>query len=104
MERKIGVAGLSELTIAATEWKSAYWAKEKGLYMQVLENQDDLKNEVETLATKLASYNSDALSEMKKVLWKGTENWKTLLEERAEISGKLVLSESTKKALDKFKK
>ena len=41
---------------------------------------------------------------MKQVLWKDTNHWDTLLEERAEISGKLVLSEFTKKALEKFKK
>jgi len=41
---------------------------------------------------------------MKKVLWEGTENWDTLLNEKAEISGKLVLSEFTKKSLQKFKK
>jgi methylglutaconyl-CoA hydratase len=41
---------------------------------------------------------------MKKVLWKGTDNWDTLLYERASISGKLVLSDFTKKALEKFKK
>ena len=104
VERKIGLSGLSELTIAATEWKSAYWAKEKGLYAKILENQEDLENEVSVLATKLASYNSNALSEMKTTLWKNTQDWDVLLKERAEISGKLVLSEETKKALNKFKK
>ncbi len=104
VERKIGLSGLSELTIAATEWKSAYWAKEKGLYAEVLENQEELENEVSVLATKLASYNSNALTEIKSTLWKNTQDWDVLLEERAEISGKLVLSKETKKALNKFKK
>jgi methylglutaconyl-CoA hydratase len=45
-----------------------------------------------------------ALTEMKKVLWKGTEGWTSLLAERAAVSGELVLSEFTKKALLKFKK
>lgn len=104
VERKIGVSGLSELTIAASDWKNAYWAKEKGLYAQVFETQEELDNEVEVLANKLASYNPEALKEMKSVLWKNTENWDSLLAERAEISGKLVLSEFTKNALQKFKK
>jgi methylglutaconyl-CoA hydratase len=104
VERKIGVAGLAELTLAGTEWKNAYWAKEKGLFATVFETQDELKKETQNLAEKLASYNPEALSEMKKILWKGTENWNDLLIERAEISGKLVLSEFTKKALLKFKK
>lgn len=104
VERKIGVAGLAELSLAATSWKNAYWAKEKGLFASVFETQADLKKETQNLAEKLASYNPDALAELKKTLWKGTENWDSLLLERAEVSGKLVLSAFTKKALSKFKK
>jgi methylglutaconyl-CoA hydratase len=104
VERKVGVDGLAELTLAATEWKSAYWAKEKGLFAKVFETQDELERETLLFAEKLASYNPEALIEMKKTLWKGTENWNDLLIERAEISGKLVLSEFTKNALAKFKK
>jgi len=104
VERKIGVAGLSELTLAATEWKNAYWAKEKGLYAKVFETQQELNIEIESLASALASYNPDALTEMKNTLWKGTENWDALLLKRAAISGTLVLSDITKKALEKFRK
>jgi methylglutaconyl-CoA hydratase len=102
--RKIGVSGTAELTIDATNWKNAYWAKEKGLYARVFETAKELDIAIELLSEKLASYNIAALSEMKKVLWKGTENWADLLEERAAVSGELVLSEFTKKALEKFKK
>ncbi len=104
VERKIGVAALSELTLDATSWQNAYWAKEKGLFAKVFETIPELDNEVENLALKLATYNPEALKEMKKVFWEGTENWDVLLEERAEISGNLVLSDFTKKSLQKFKK
>ena len=104
IERKIGIAGLAELTLAATEWKNAYWAKEKGLFSKVFETTGELAKETEFLAEKLASFNPEAITEMKKVLWKGTENWNHLLLERAEITGKLVLSDFTKKALSEFKK
>jgi methylglutaconyl-CoA hydratase len=104
IERKIGIAGLAELTLAATEWKNAYWAKEKGLFAKVFETKNELTQETEFLAEKLASYNPEAIIELKKVLWNGTENWNSLLIERAEITGKLVLSEFTKNALSKFKK
>lgn len=104
VSRKIGISGTAELTLDATNWKNAYWAKEKGLYAKVFKTQKELDAEVEILANKLASYNPTALVEMKKVLWKGTENWTVLLAERAAVSGELVLSEFTKKALEKFKK
>ena len=104
VERKIGLSGFSELALNATAWKSAYWAKEKGLFAGVFESITELDTEVASLSEKLARYNPDALIEMKKILWKGTSNWKTLLEERAAISGQLVLSLFTKNALAKFKK
>lgn len=104
LERKIGVAALSELTLNATSWQNAYWAKEKGLFAKVFETISELDIEVENLALKLATYNPEALKEMKTVLWEGTENWDTLLDNRAAISGNLVLSDFTKKALQKFKK
>jgi len=104
VERKIGTAALSELTLDATSWQNAYWAKEKGLFAKVFETIYELDNEVNNLALKLAAYNPSALEEMKKVMWQGTENWDILLDERAAISGNLVLSDFTKKALQKFKK
>jgi methylglutaconyl-CoA hydratase len=104
VQRKVGLAALSELTLDATNWKNAYWAKEKGLYAGVFETIRELDKEVEILASKLASYNPSALAEMKKVLWENTQNWDELLTERALISGKLVLSDFTKKALAKFSK
>lgn len=102
--RKIGVAATAELTLDATSWKNAYWAKEKGLYARVFENEKELDAALEIFTEKLASYNPEALLEMKKALWKGTDDWNDLLIERAEVSGALVLSDFTKKALEKFKK
>ena len=104
VKRKIGVSGVAELTLDATSWKTAYWAKDKGLYAKVFETMNELDAALETLSLQLASYNPEALLKMKKTLWQGTENWNTLLAERAAFSGELVVSEFTKKALQKFKK
>lgn len=104
VERKMGVAALAELSLAAHEWKNAYWAKEKGLFSHVYESLEDLDKEIAIFIQKLASYNPEALLEMKKILWKNTDHWEELLEERAAISGELVLSDFTKTALAKFRK
>lgn len=102
IERKTGIAALSELTLDATSWKNAYWAKEKGLYAQVFETIKELDFEVELLASKLASYNPEALASMKKILWENTQHWDELLTQRAAITGELVLSEFTKNAFANF--
>ncbi|MVO09865.1 enoyl-CoA hydratase/isomerase family protein [Flavobacterium sp. TP390] len=101
--KKIGKTAMAAMTLEATQWKSAAWANEKGLFSQVFSSMETLDETVLQFSEQLASYNPDALLEMKKVLWEGTEHWDTLLYERAAISGRLVLSDFTKKALAQFK-
>lgn len=104
VERKIGKAGLAELALSPTEWKNAYWAKEKGLYAKVFESIREMDKELDFYLQKMASYNPEALEKMKSALWSGTEHWNELLPQRAEQSGQLALSEQTKKTLAAFKK
>lgn len=103
VERKVGTSAFCQLTINATEWQSASWAREKGLYAEVFATIADMDKGIETLAGRLASSNPEAMSMLKKVMWEGTENWDTLLIERAGMSGKLVLSDFTVNAINKFK-
>ena len=104
VSRKIGKTAMAEMTLQPTLWKTADWAVSKGLYADLFDSMAEVNNAVQHAAERLASYNSEALAEMKKVFWEGTENWDKLLYERAAISGKLVLSDFTKDALSQFKK
>jgi methylglutaconyl-CoA hydratase len=103
VERKAGVTSYSTLAIDATEWRSAEWAKRHNIYSEVHESIADCNDAVERLADKLAHSSPLAMAELKKVFWHGTENWDTLLAERAAMSGKLVLGDFTKNAIAKFK-
>ena len=103
VERKIGLAAMSELAINATEWRSAQWAKDKGLYTEIYDDEASLDAAIQTLSTKLAQSNPEAMQELKQIFWQGTENWDELLVQRAAISGRLVLSEFTRKAISAFK-
>lgn len=103
VERKVGTSAFCQLTINATEWQTAQWAKDKGLYAEVFETATEMDKCIKTLATKLATSNPEAMMMLKKVMWQGTENWDTLLIERAAMSGTLVLSEFTVNAINKFK-
>ena len=104
VERKIGTSAMSQLSIDATEWQTAEWAREKGLYTEVYETSEEMDSAISILASKLANSNPEAMSMLKEIFWKGTENWDDLLKERAAMSGKLVLSDFTKNAINKFKK
>ncbi len=103
VERKVGTSAFCQLTINATEWQTAQWAKEKGLYAELFSSIGEMDKGIETLAAKLATSNPEAMSMLKKVMWEGTEHWDQLLIERAGMSGTLVLSEFTINAINKFK-
>ena len=103
IERKMGVSALSQIAIDANTFYDANWAREKGLFAQVFESIEALDEGVQAFAEHLCTYNPEAMLEMKKVFWRGTEDWDNLLAERAAISGRLVLSDFTKEKLQKFK-
>ena len=103
VERKLGLTGMSQIAIDANSFYDAQWAQQKGLYASVHESTQALDTAVQLFAENLCTYNPEAMAEMKKVMWAGTEHWDTLLAQRAVISGKLVLSDFTKKTLKTFK-
>lgn len=103
VERKIGLSAMSELAINATEWRTADWAKKKGLYTDVYDEVAEMDDEINRLAERLAKSNPEAMAMLKSVFWQGTEHWDTLLAERAAMSGKLVLSDFTVNAINSFK-
>ncbi|HJN63658.1 MAG TPA: enoyl-CoA hydratase/isomerase family protein [Flavobacteriales bacterium] len=103
VERKVGTSAFSAMTINSTKWFDASWAREKGLYTEVFETTEEMDIEVSKLASTLSISNPEAMDGLKKIMWEGTNHWDTLLMERAESSGKLVLSDFTKNAIEKLK-
>jgi methylglutaconyl-CoA hydratase len=103
VERKLGLTGMSQIAIDANTFYSAEWAQQKGLFAQVYDSTEELDDAVQAFAENLCTYNPEAMMEMKKIMWAGTEHWDTLLAERAVISGRLVLSDFTKETLKRFK-
>lgn len=103
VERKIGLSAFTQLTIDASMWRSADWARRKGLYAELHPDIEGMDNSIDRLSTTLSHSNPAAMSALKKVFWKGCENWDELLEERAAISGKLILSDHSKQFIEKFK-
>lgn len=103
VSRKIGKTAFTSMSLAAHEWKTASWAQQHGLYDEIFDSIERLDLELHTFATRVSEYNPEALAEMKKIFWEGTSNWDELLTERAEISGRLVLSDFTVQALNAFK-
>lgn len=103
VERKVGTSAFSAMSIDATNWYDSKFAEEKGMFNQVFDSVSDLDQAVKELATQLAESSPEAMQNLKAVLWKGTEYWDELLEQRAEISGQLVLSDFTKSFIRKFK-
>lgn len=102
VERKIGVSAFSQMAINATEWQTAAWAKQKGLFTEVFETTEQLDAYIEHFCAELITKNPEALSLLKQVFWEGTGHWDQLLEERAGMSGQLILSDFAKNAIQAF--
>ncbi len=104
IERKIGITAMSQLALNSTTFFSAHWAEQKGLFSSIHSSTEELDRAVKKMGELLSTYHQESVAEMKKVFWKGTENWDVLLTKQAEISGRLVLSEFTKTKLKEFDK
>jgi len=103
VERKVGKGAFTAMAIDATSWYSAAWAQQHGLYAQVYDTTEALDEGVSELLNKLANSSPEAMRELKRVFWENTEHWETLLPKRAAISGRLVRSEFTRDAINRFK-
>jgi methylglutaconyl-CoA hydratase len=103
VEKKTGTSAFSQLAINATKFYTADWATENGLFSEKHLTIAEMDESINRLANVLVHSSPEAMAEMKKIFWKGTEDWGTLLLERAAISGRLVLSDFTRNAIAKFK-
>lgn len=104
VERKLGLSRMSDLAINATEWRSAEWACQGGLYNDVFATVEEMDTAIHELVCRLLTKSVTAMQGLKRVFWEGTENWDELLTNRASISGALILSDEAKDAINAFKK
>jgi methylglutaconyl-CoA hydratase len=103
VQRKVGLSAFSQMAINATKFFDADWAREKGLYAEVFDTVDQMDTAIGELAATLSNSSPEAMSDLKKACWEGCENWDELLSIRAGISGRLVLTDFTVNAINKFK-
>lgn len=103
VRRKISRAAFSTLVFNPENAQTAEWAQNQGLYQEVFADFKDLETQVNAFCTRLCTYSAHALHAIKEMLWEGTEAWDTLLMERAEISGNLVLQAEARSVLSDFK-
>lgn len=104
VERKVGLTAFSQLALTPGVWQSAQWGYERGLYNAVLESQEALTTALQEILADLRTKSPEALVALKRIFWEGTENWDVLLAERAALSGRLILSDYAKKAIQEFLK
>lgn len=91
--RKIGNTAFTQLSIDSSNSKTANWGMEKGLYAHL---SPDIKSMDQALSQKvqlIASYPPEACSQLRKLHWKNTQHWETLLPENAKITAELALSD-----------
>ncbi|HEX3767403.1 MAG TPA: enoyl-CoA hydratase-related protein [Puia sp.] len=104
VHRKLGLSAFSQLAIDATSWRTAEWAKTRGLYSEVHSSIEDMDESLQRLANHLSHSSSQAIREIKKMLWQDTSHWDQLLAERAKISGSLIITPMAQRAIALFNK
>ena len=103
VSRKIGIAAFSKLAINATEWQTAKWGKEFGMFQEVFETTQQLDEYLLHFTKTLSTMSASALTQLKSILWEKSGDWDQLLKDRAKISGSLILSKEARAALAKIK-
>lgn len=101
IERKIGLSAFSQLALDATSWYSAKWAEQKGLFAGVYTSIEEMDANMNAFIDKLSQNSPSALLALKQIFWQDTQHWDLLLEERAAISGRLVITEAAQAAIYK---
>lgn len=102
VERKIGLSAFSQLAINATEWQTAHWAKSRGLFQEVFDTVEQLDAYLDSFLDRFLTYSPEALAQLKYLIWEGTDDWPSIMEERAAQSGRLVLTDHAQKAIAKY--
>lgn len=95
VSRKIGTTAFTQLSLDSAEWKSAQWGLENGLYAKCVTDKKALDQTVINNAERLSNYDQQSLRHLRKLHWKDTNNWESLLPKNAKITAKLALSDFT---------
>lgn len=103
VERKVGTGAFGFMSFTPAAWRDAEWCRQHGLYQAVFATVEELDKALDAHARELAAYSPDAMRDLKRVLWHGTEDWDSLLAERAATSGRLILSDFAVNAINRFK-
>ena len=83
-------------------WRDAQWGERHALYARLFPTVNSLDETVGEFARTLAGSNPDAVARIKRITWPGADDFPRLLEERAALSGTLVLSDYTRRAIAAF--
>ena len=102
ISRKIGSSAFAQLSLEAENWKTAKWARRKGLYNSVVNSHKELEISAGKLAEKFGNYSGDAMEKLRKLHWKNTEHWEDTLKSNAEITANLLLKDAAQSIIKKF--
>ena len=102
VSRKIGLTAFSQLSFDAENWKSSDWLLNRGLFSEVVKNENELNNRLDKITNRISSYSPNAIKNLKQLYWKNTDHWDALLPKNAEITARLVLEEAAQKILKKL--
>ena len=100
--RKMGVTAFTNLCLQPTQWQDANWGLQNGLFNQMVSEPENLRAQALEKAAAYKDYDTQALKEIKEVLWQGTTHWEKLLAENAAKTAALSIMPTAQAAFKKF--
>ena len=100
--RKVGISKFTDLGLEPSLWKSPQWGLENGLFNKISRTQESLTAETNTWVLALTQYSKEALHQIKKTAWQGTDHWAELLDANATETAALALTEQAQAAFKSF--
>ena len=101
IEKKIGKAALMELTIN-TDYHSADWALQKGLFNRVANDIPKMDEQIEEFLKKIHPNSAEASRDLKRIFWEDLAKDFSIFGNRADFTAKNLLTDYTQKLLHNF--
>ena len=100
--RKMGVPAFTNLCLQPKQWQDASWGLEKGLFNQLISDTVNLSEVALEKAEAYAGYDTEALKQIKHILWQGTADWEETLKANAAKTAALSLGPAAQAAFKQF--
>lgn len=102
VSKKMGQNNFYHMTLNPKSWFDTSWCRLNGVIDEIFISAD-LEEKSLLKAKEISEFNKESLKELKRIYWSDLKDYEIKYQERAAISGRLILSKEVKEILENFK-